>query len=424
MKHTPKHIIIVSLLVLLLSLGACALTVSAVEPTVIITHYTVSPSVLTPGGSGMIQVTLTNTAGTATLKESSGISASGEFQTTKSTDISAEIESIELVGKEIKVIDGNFHQFGAIGPGQSVNVTFSIQAPDAEGLYFPEVWVGINGGKNVRYPIPVNVNTGQYIMQTPILVISKQLPESVNPGESFPVNLTIANAGAIKASDIVLTTSTSTPSLGAKGPNTLSLIPLDGGEVQTIDLDFITDRYMPVGLQKILLSIDYQLPDGTSKHQDEVIEVPVKGEAELGFVSVDTNPRRVVAGDPFDLTIRIENTGTGEAKQVSATTDLPMTGTQQSFIGKIKPGNDAPAIFMLDGGSGGTYAYNASITYTDDLGTHTIVSPMSLRVVSRNYTASIVLSLLVFIGGGFVLYRYWYIPRKNGNGVPSWVKKN
>ena len=53
-------------------------------------------------------------------------------------------------------------------------------------------------------------------------------------------------------------------------------ICLDGGEIQTINLDFITDRYMPVGLQKILLSIDYKLPDGTPKHQDEVIEIPVK----------------------------------------------------------------------------------------------------------------------------------------------------
>ena len=41
-------------------------------------------------------------------------------------------------------------------------------APAAEGLYFPEVWVGINGGKNIRYPVPVNVNTGEYVMQSPI----------------------------------------------------------------------------------------------------------------------------------------------------------------------------------------------------------------------------------------------------------------
>lgn len=426
MKHAriDAHLIPVAGVALLLLMGICAIPVSAEEPTVIVSHYTVTPSVLVPNGFGTIQVTLTNTAGTAVLRESSGISAAGEFQTTRSTDIPAEIESIELVGDKIKVIDGNFKRFGAIGPGQSVNVTFSIQAPGTEGLYFPEVWVGINGGKNVRYPVPVNVNTGEFVMQSPILVISKLLPESVNPGDSFPVNLTVSNAGAIRASDIILTTSTSSTSLGSMGPNTISLEPLNGGEKQAVTLEFMTDRYVPIGLQKVNLSIDYKLPDGTPKHQDEVIEVPVKGESELGFVSVDTSPRRVTAGQPFDLTIRIENTGTGEAKQVAATVDLPMTGTKQSFIGKIKPGNDAPAIFMLDGGKGGTYDYNASITYTDDVGTHTVVRPLSLRVVPQDYTGTIIIVLLIVIAGGFIAYRYWYLPRKNGNGAFPWVKKS
>jgi hypothetical protein len=424
LARIATRLIPVAGLALLLLLGACAMPVSAEEPTVIVSHYTVTPSVLVPGGYGTIQVTLTNTAGTAVLKESSGISAAGEFQTTRSTDIPAEIESIELVGDKIKVIDGNFKRFGAIGPGQSVNVTFSIRAPEAEGLYFPEVWVGINGGKNVRYPVPVNVNAGDFVMQSPTLVISKDLPEMVNPGDSFPVNLTVSNSGAIRASDIILSLSTSSSSLGSKGPNTVSLEPLNGGEEQAVALEFMTDRNVPIGLQKVNLAIDYKLPDGTPKHQDEVIEVPIKGEAELGFVSVDTSPRRVTAGQPFDLTIRIENTGTGEAKQVAATVDMPMTGTKQSFIGKIKPGNDAPAIFMLDGGKGGTYDYNATITYTDDMGTHTVVRPMSLQVVPQDYTGTIIMVLLIVIAGGFVAYRYWYLPRKNGNGAFPWVKKN
>ena len=426
MKHArnTRKFIIMAGMALLLLLGAAAVPVSAEEPTVIVSHYIVTPSVLVPNGSGTIQVTLTNTAGTAVLRESSGISAAGEFQTTRSTDIPAEIESIELVGDKIKVIDGNFKRFGAIGPGQSVNVTFSIQAPGTEGLYFPEVWVGINGGKNVRYPVPVNVNTGEFVMRSPILVISKLLPESVNPGDSFPVNMTVFNAGAIRASDIILTTSTSSTSLGSKGPNTISLASLNGGESQPVTLEFMTDRYVPVGLQKVNLSIDYKLPDGTPRHQDEVIEIPIKGESELGFVSVDTSPRKVAAGQPFDLTIRIENTGTGEAKQVAATVDLPMTGSKQSFIGKIKPGNDAPAIFMLDGGKGATYDYNASITYTDDLGTHTVVRPLSLHVVPQDYTGTIIIVLLIVIAGGFIAYRYWYLPRKNGNGAFPWVKKS
>lgn len=409
---------------LLLVMGACCVHVSATDPTVVITDYRVTPSVLAPDGYGTIRVTLTNTATSASLRESSGVAVSGEFQTTKSTDIPAIIDSVNLIGGEIRVIEGSYQHFGAIGPGQSVDVTFSIQAPEKEGLYFPEVWVDINGGKNVRYPIPVNVNSDSLVMQSPTLVISKQLPETVNPGESFPVVLLIKNAGSIRASDIVLSTSTSTTSLGSKGPNTITIEPLNGGENRTVTLEFITDRFVTVGLQKIKIGIDYKLPDGTERHQEETIEVPIKGKAELGFVSVDTTPRRVSAGTPFDLTIRIENTGTGEAKQVAAVVDLPMTGNRQSFIGKIKPNNDAPALFMLDGGSGGTYEYNVTITYTDDIGTHTIGFPMSLRVTPEDYSGTIILVAIIVIVAGILAYRYWYLPRKNGNGALPWVKKN
>ena len=409
---------------LLLVMGACCVHVSATDPTVVITDYRVTPSVLAPDGYGTIRVTLTNTATSASLRESSGVAVSGEFQTTKSTDIPAIIDSVNLIGGEIRVIEGSYQHFGAIGPGQSVDVTFSIQAPEKAGLYFPEVWVDINGGKNVRYPIPVNVNSDSLVMQSPTLVISKQLPETVNPGESFPVVLLVRNAGSIRASDIVLSTSTSTTSLGSKGPNTITIEPLNGGENRTITLEFITDRFVTVGLQKIKIGIDYKLPDGTERHQEETIEVPIKGKAELGFVSVDTTPRRVSAGTPFDLTIRIENTGTGEAKQVAAVVDLPMTGNRQSFIGKIKPNNDAPALFMLDGGSGGTYEYNVTITYTDDIGTHTIGFPMSLRVTPEDYSGTIILVAIIAIVAGILAYRYWYLPRKNGNGALPWVKKN
>jgi hypothetical protein len=79
---------------------------------------------------------------------------------------------------------------------------------------------------------------------------------------------------------------------------------------------------------------------------------------------------------------------------------------------------------MLDGGKSGTYEYNTSITYTDDLGTHTVVYPMSLRVTPQDYTGAIILVLIIVLVGAFIAYRYWYIPRKNGNGALPWVKKS
>jgi hypothetical protein len=394
------------------------------QPTVFIQNYTITPQVLVPGDLGTITVVIRNTATTATLRELSGMTSGGEFTNTRSVDIPTEIDSISMQGNGITVISDTYNRFGSIGPGQEATVTFAIRAPNKEGIYFPEVWVDINGGKNVRYPIPVNVNARNQVLRAPAIVVEKSLPDSVNPGESFSVGLTLKNAGILRAHQLIVSVNTSTSSIGVKGPNTLVIDELDGGASRDIRIDFVTDKKAPLGLQKVNLLFGYQLPDGTAKQQSDIIEVPVKGKAELGFVSVDTNPPRLTANTPFDLTIRIENTGTGDAEQVSAKIDLPAEGTKEAFIGKIKPGNDAPAVFLLEGARAGTHSYTLNVTYTDDMGVHTMTRQMNVRVLETDISGTIILVVIILIVLGAVAYRYWYLPRINGNGKLPWVKKN
>ncbi len=384
---------------------------AAVEPTVVISGYTVTPSVLAPGGYATISATLQNTAGSASVKESTGIAPSGEVLNTKNVDISTVIDSVELMGNGVTVIDGNYQHFGAIGPGQSVNVTFSIRAPDQEGLYFPEVWIGINGGKSVRYPIPVNVNTDLYVMKTPTVVVGREMPNSINPGDSFPVILTFSNAGVIRISDLVVTSSTSTDSLGSKGPNTLALDSLSGGENRTLQLEFITDRNIPLGLQKISLGIDYKLPDGTSRHQEEVIQVPVKGAAELHIASVTTEPKTITDGEAVTMIIRLENTGTDTAKSVFARIETPMDGSKEAFIGKIQPNNDAPAIFAITAEGAGEHTYTLVTSYADEWGPHNESRSLTLSVQQADYTPLVLLIAVIAAGA---VAGYFYIRKRRG----------
>jgi hypothetical protein len=412
---------------------ACLLTLAVMvppawaetdQPTVFIESYTVTPQVLAPGDYGTIAVVIRNTAGSATLTELTGQSTGGGTASTRVVDIPIQIDAISLEGKGITVISSSYHWFGSLGPGQSATVTFAIRAPKSEGIYFPEVWVDINGGKSVRYPVPVNVNSKNQVMRAPTIVVGKSLPDNINPGESFPVQLDLKNAGTLRAGQVLLSVNTSSSSIGVKGSSTIVLNDLEGGASKTVTIDFLTDKKAPIGLQNVYLNFDYQLPDGTVTHQTEVIEVFFKGKAELGFVSVDTNPPRLTENTPFDLTIRIENTGTGEAKQVSAVVDLPSEGKKEAFIGKIKPGNDAPAIFLLEGAKAGTHPYTLTITYTDDMGTHTMTRDMNLRVAATDTSGTIILLIVILGILGFVAYRYWYLPRINGDGKFPWVKKN
>jgi hypothetical protein len=411
-------------LIVVLSLAACVLPVAAADvPTVTITEYKVSPSVLMPDSLGTITIIVKNTATSATLKENTGLYTS-DATTTKVTDINVNIENVKLEGNGIIVQSRDFQHVGEIGPGQSIPLTFSIQAPSKNGMYFPEVWIDTTGGRSTRYPVPVNVNTAVGIERQAILIMASSLSGSVNPGDEIPVTLTISNAGQTLADDVIIRVENVSGTVAPKDSDAYHLGAIPAGGLKTVDLAILSDKKTSAGLVRIPVTISYNAIDGSQRTQPTGIDLMMKGKAELGFVSVDTNPPRLSENTPFDLTIRIENTGTGEAKQVSANVDIPAEGTKEAFIGKIKPGNDAPAIFLLEGLKGGNYPYNLTITYTDDMGVHTQTRQMNLRVPPSDNSVNVIFGLIVIGILGFLAYRYWYLPKVNGDGKFPWDKKN
>ncbi len=413
-------------LVLFLAAIPLAGTAATTDPTVSVTRYTVTPSILLPGDQGTIEITVANTASTATRTESTVENGVGGSTTTTTTtkDMTALVESVYLYGGGIDVLEGNFQRVGALGPGQSMTLTFLIRAPDTEGMYFPEVWIRIPEGTSVQYPIPVNVNSPVGVQKQEVLIVSSSVPDTVNPGDEIPVLLTVRNDGRLLAEDVTLKVQNVSGTIAPKNTDLYNLGSIGAGRQKAVEVSLLTDRETPPGLVQVPLTLTYQAIDGTPRTISTSVNVMLKGAGELGFVSVDTSPRRVGENQPFDLPIRIENTGTGEVKQVAATIDLPLTGTKQSFIGKIKPGNDAPAVFLLDGAKGGTYTYNATINYVADLGTHTEVRQLALRIDPVDQTGFSFILLIVIIAGGLLAYRFWYLPRKKGSGDLPWVKKS
>jgi hypothetical protein len=262
------------------------------------------------------------------------------------------------------------------------------------------------------------------IQKQAILIMDSSLTGSVNPGEEVPVTLTVSNAGQILADDVTISIANVSGSVAPKTSDLYHLGTIGPGGQETISLVLLTDKTANPGLVRVPVTIGYTSIDGTPITQPTGIDMMLKGKAELGFVSVDTNPSRLTENGPFDLTIRIENTGTGDAKQVSATVDLPVEGTKEAFIGKITPGNDAPALFLLEGMKGGDYPYNLTISYTDDMGAHTLTRQMNMRVPPSDNSGNIILMLIILGILGFLAYRYWYLPSKNGDGTFPWVKKN
>jgi len=396
---------------------------AADAPTVTITDYTVTPSVLMPDSLGTITITVKNTATSATIKENTGLYTQ-DATTTKVTDINVNIENVKLEGNGIVVQSKDFQHVGEIGPGQSIQLTFSIKAPSTSGMYFPEVWIDTTGGRSTRYPVPVNVNTAVGIQRQAILIMGSTLTGSVNPGDEIPVTLTVSNAGQTLADDVTLQIENVSATVAPKNSDAYHLGTILAGGQKTVNMALLSDKKTDAGLVRIPVTISYHAIDGSERTQQTGIDLIMKGKAELGFVSVDTNPPRLSENTPFDLTIRVENTGTGEAKQVSATVDLPVEGKKEAFIGKIKPGNDAPVIFLLEGAQAGNHPYTLTIHYTDDMGVHTMTREMDLRVPPTDHTGDIILVLVILVILGFIGYRYWYLPRMNGDGKFPWERKS
>lgn len=417
-----------TIIALMVLFGVGVMLVSPVQaassPTVTVSNYTVSPSVLMPDTLGTITVVIKNTASSASVVEKSGKLDINDYSVVRTEDINVNIEDIHLEGNGISVLSKDFTGIGEIGPGQSITVTFTITAPDKTGMYYPEVWIDTSGGRSVKYPVPVNVNTAIGIRKEAILVVNSTLTGSVIPGEEIPITLSVSNAGSLLADDVTLTITNVSGVIAPKGADLYTLGRIASGEQQSLSLVMLSDKDAGSGLVRVPVTLRYTSIDGTPVTKTTGIDVMMKGTAELGFVSVDTNPSRLTEGTPFDLTIRIENTGTGEAKKVSATVDMPAEGKKEAFIGKIKPGNDAPAIFLLESMKGGTYPYSLVINYTDDMGEHTLTRQMNLRVSPVDSTGNLIFLLIILAILAFLAYRYWYLPKKNGDGTFPWERKN
>ena len=401
---------LICLIILLLLGGIFPLGTGAPQISVIVSDYKVSPAVLLPGEEGTLTVTLKSiSTGTTTSTVSYGQDAS---QTT--TSLTPYIESVILKSRDFDVLGGDSRFTGNIGPDQPVPVTFLVRAPQKSGMYFPEVWIRVRDGQSLKYPVPVNVNTQLSVMRTPSLALENTFPELVKPGTRIEGTIRIINEGSTQADNIRVFVNGSPPAVIPAGISSFLIDRLDSGMAREKNLSLLINKNMQTGIIDVPVRMTYALLDGTIIEDTGSIGLDVRGESEVSITSVETTPSRVKPGTPFDLIIRVQNTGTGESKSVSATIDLPVQGAKEAFIGRIKPGNDAPATFILEGTEPGEYSYHTKIIYTDDWGTYTLEKDLVLTVTNgQDSPGMMILVLLIIIAGagGFI-----YIRRKNEDG--------
>lgn len=384
---------------------------SALEPTVILVGYQVNPAVLMPGERGLITISLTSTSQNAMRTDSTtfGIYPSSSISETR--HLNPVVESVFLSGGDLRVIAGNSQFEGEIGPNQVVNLTFLVEAPQKAGIYFPVLRIRVRGAESLIYPIPVNVNTPVGIVRTPVLILEKPEAPSIRPGEAYRMTVRVRNAGEGMAEEVTIRIVDDDPSIAVSGNSSYRIERLGAGESKAVDVALITGRTTMEGIHELPVSVEYAQVDGSRVVQTESIALNIRGESRLVIRSVETDPVRVSEGDRFDLIIRLENTGTAKARSIRTSVDLPLQGIREAYIGTIREGNDAPAVFVLLANRSGEMGYTFSVSYEDDWGVRREEYSLQLVVSPSERPFTIGLALMILCIAGIA---GWYLWKKKG----------
>jgi hypothetical protein len=323
-------------------------TASAVEgPAVTVTSYSVEPGVLMPGDTGTITLTIKNTDAQSSETETTTSTTTGSSTSTVTTStISAEIETIRLSSRSGTIEwlrEGTqrdeYINVGALGPGESITVTLPIKAAASarDDTYFPEVYIEVKNGDNVRFPLHVKVDSSE------VQLLEEDIPSEISLSESKEIAIVVANNRPNTVSGVNVFVHTGNDELEFT-PEGLFIGNLGAYEQKTVDF---TISPLSEGLKDLNLEVTYK--NGNNVHSSELVSsILVTGSSAVKLILVDT-PEFVFQGGVARIDFDVAN---GMAKDIKAVSVVPaLSGTKilpsEYFIGDMEAGDVFSASFDL-----------------------------------------------------------------------------
>jgi len=335
-----------------LLLGAAAGQTQTIEgPAVMVTGYTVEPGVLMPGDTGTVTLTIKNPFLDFQASETeTTVSPSGTTEQTTSTTstrgLNAKIETIRLSSstKEVEWLTAGtqrteYFNLGALGPGESMTITLPIKAVAyaRDGTYFPEVYIEVDNGQNVRFPVRVEVDKSE------VQLLEQDIPTEISISESRKIALVVANnrPNMVNGVNVVLRSSSSDFEFTPAG---VYVGNLGAYEQRTVEF---TLSPLAEGSKTIAFEATYK--NGNNVHASTLTtSIGVRGSSDVKLILVDA-PDTVVKGETAKLEFDVAN---GMAKDIKAVSVVPMRSglkllPSEYFIGDMEVGDVFSASFEL-----------------------------------------------------------------------------
>ena len=285
------------------------------ESSIMIAGYQVSPEVLMYNDIGTVTVTVKN------------------MESAKSVNI----KDARMLSRDIKVLSDSYFNIGRLGPGESLNLTFTIKATCPDGIYYLKILVAGEDAQNIRYSIPVTVDSSS------LTIGVKDIPEDIFKGERARIELAVGNPrhNAVTAVKIATMEENVIPSevfIGA----------LSADETKVASFNFT-----PQTNGAHILNFVLEFKNGDNYHSTD-LSVPLnvtesKKRAELILTGIEVEP--MPGMNAYKITGDINNAGLKEAKSVvmkvgDAEGIEAMNPYKAYFVGLLSP--DDFSSFELD----------------------------------------------------------------------------
>ena len=260
--------------------GVSGLGTEEQESSIMIAGYQVSPEVLMRNDVGTVTMTVKN------------------MESAKSVNI----KDARMLSRDIKVLSDSYFNIGRLGPGESLNLSFTIKAICPDGIYYPRILVGGEDAQNIRYSFPVTVDSSS------LTIGVKDIPEDIFKGERAKIELAVGNprhntVTAVKIASMEENTVPSEVFIGA----------LSADETKVASFNFT-----PQTRGVHILNFELEFKNGDNYHSTD-LSVPLnvtdsKKSAELILTGIEVES--MPGMNVYKITGDINNAGLKEAKSV------------------------------------------------------------------------------------------------------------
>lgn len=271
------------------------------------------------------------------------------------------------------------------------------------------------GVESGTYPITVSINyNGAYstkedifikILGKPKLIFKSSTTGNIIPGEVFEISLDITNTGLNNAKNIKIIPNHE--DIGFLNENFLFIESIDQKANKVITGNLQSKDTLEFGYYQLPLLIEYEDNQNNLYQVQETIGLDFTSKANIILQHINF-PAKIKQEEEFELNLRLENDGFGDAKNVNAEitsqTKGQITGQTKGFFGTIKREKDLPHIFNIIPKNYGAQDLTLIVSYSDDLGAHTFTEIISIDVIKSNTTTYVVITLSFLISIGLFIF--------------------